>query len=66
MDTRYLTVEQVAERYQSTPAAIHTQRYRGEKPGALGVKVGKRVLWRESDLDAWFDELLATAQRGAA
>jgi predicted DNA-binding transcriptional regulator AlpA len=58
MSDRYLGIDEVAARYPGqTPNSLYTQRHRGEAPGALGVKVGRRILWRESDLEAWFDSL---------
>lgn len=51
----YLTIGEVAQRLHTSPGALYTQRHRGEAPGALAVKVGKKLLWRESDLEEWFD-----------
>ena len=51
----YLTAKEVAEQYRLTTSALYTQRHRREPPGILGVKVGRKLLWRRSDLDAWFD-----------
>jgi predicted DNA-binding transcriptional regulator AlpA len=48
---RLLTVEEVADRLRTTPAAIYCLRYRGEGPPA--VRVGKRLLHDEADLEAW-------------
>jgi len=56
---RFYTVEEVAERFRTSPAAIHTQRHRGVNPGALGIKILKRILWRESDLEEWIHEQAA-------
>jgi len=41
-----------------TPGALYTQRYRGEKPGALGIRVGRKILYRPSDIDRFLDERL--------
>ena len=54
-----LTVEQLAQMLHVQPSAIHSQRYRGEMPGSLGVKLGKRVFYRRSDLDAFIDQQIA-------
>lgn len=51
----YLTAQEVAEQYRLSVSALYTQRHRRENPGILGVKVGRKLLWRRSDLDAWFD-----------
>jgi hypothetical protein len=34
-----------------TPRALYNQRYRGEEPGAIGIRVGRRILYRPSDID---------------
>jgi predicted DNA-binding transcriptional regulator AlpA len=54
-DIGYLDVVQVSYLYQTSPSALYSQRHRGEMPGALGVRVGRKILWRRSDLDQWFD-----------
>ncbi len=50
----YLTVREVADLYRVSVSALYTQRYRSEPPGALGVKVGRRLLWKRSELDVWW------------
>lgn len=42
-------------------SAIYAQRHRGVGLGSLAVRCGRRLVWRRSDIDAWFD-----GQRGAA
>ncbi|MCH8899896.1 MAG: helix-turn-helix domain-containing protein [Acidobacteria bacterium] len=61
-----LTVEQLAELLSTTPSAIHSQRHRGQAPGRLGVKLGKRYFYRRQDLDAFFASELAKQPAGAA
>jgi hypothetical protein len=51
----YLTIDEVAERFRTSPGALYTQRHRGESPGALAVKVGSKLLWNVEDLEQWFD-----------
>ena len=51
----YLNSQEVADRYHTSPAALYTQRHRGDAPGSLAVKVGRKLLWREQDLEEWFD-----------
>ena len=51
----YLTAKEVAAMYRLPVSALYTQRHRREAPGSLGVKVGRKLLWRQSELDAWFD-----------
>lgn len=54
-----LTIEEAAERLRTSPGALHTQRYRGEAPGSLGVKIGKRILYRAADLTSYVAEQVA-------
>lgn len=51
----FLDIAQVAVLLGTSPSALYAQRHRGEAPGALAVKVGRKLTWRRSDLDAWFD-----------
>jgi len=52
-----LTLQETASYLRLTPGALYTQRYRGEKPGVLGIRVGRKVLFRPSDIDRFLDEL---------
>lgn len=58
---RLLTIEEAAEYLRLTPGALYTQRYRREKPGSLGVRIGRRILYRPSDIDRFLDEKLNAA-----
>jgi hypothetical protein len=49
----------MAEYLHMTPGALYTQRYRGDKPGALGIRVGRKILFRPSEVDRFLDELRA-------
>jgi hypothetical protein len=57
-----LTLREAADYLRLTPAALYTQRHRGDKPGALGVRVGRKILYRQSDINQYLDELLAEIQ----
>lgn len=59
MPERLLTVKETADYLRLTPGALYTQRYRGEKPGALGIRVGRKILFRPSDIDRFLDEQLS-------
>lgn len=50
---RLYTVEELAEEYHLTPAGIYNMRHRGVGP--RGCRVGKRVLFPESEVLAWLD-----------
>jgi len=41
--SEFLTVEELAERWRTTPAGIHNMRHRGNAPRAH--RLGKRVLF---------------------
>ena len=47
------TIDEVARFFRTSPAAIYTQRSRGEAPGSLGVKVGRRILFDRDVLKDW-------------
>jgi hypothetical protein len=57
-----LTLKEAADYLRLTPAALYTQRHRGHKPGALGIRVGRKILYRPSDINRYLDELLAEAE----
>lgn len=56
MPRENLVVEEAAEYLRTTRGALYAQRCRGENPGALAIKVGRRLLWRVADLEDWLDE----------
>jgi hypothetical protein len=60
MPERLLTLQETAEFLRLTPGALYTQRYRGEEPGMLGIRVGRKVLFRPSDIDRFLEELRQT------
>ena len=64
MTERLLTIKETAEYLRLTPGALYTQRYRREKPGALGIRVGRKILFRPSDIDRFLDERLSEAEFG--
>lgn len=57
-----LTLKEAADYLRLTPAALYTQRHRGNKPGALGIRVGRKIIYRPSDINRYLDELLAENQ----
>ena len=48
---RFLTTEEVAERWRTTPKGVLQLRHGGEGP--RGHRIGKRVLYRLADVVAW-------------
>ncbi len=59
MPERLLTLKEADGYLRLTPGALYSQRYRGEKPGALGIRVGSKILYRPTDIDRFLDERLA-------
>lgn len=47
----YRTTEEVAIRYRTAPSTIRYWRHAGKGP--KGVRIGSRVLYRESELQRW-------------
>lgn len=60
----YLDIDKVARRYSSSANALYSQRHRGSNPGALAVRVGKKLLWRESDLETWWEQTRSAGDAG--
>lgn len=58
-DRDLLTTEELARLLRVSSSAIHSQRYRGEMPGSLGVKLGRRIFFRPVDIDAYIESQLA-------
>jgi hypothetical protein len=50
-EDEYLTNEMRAEEEHRTVASIHQENHRGDGPPAY--KIGKRVLYRRSEVEAW-------------
>jgi excisionase family DNA binding protein len=52
--SKLLTLQEVAD-YLSIPAAtLYAWRHKGTGP--RGIRVGRHIRYRESDLEAWLDE----------
>ena len=63
MDPVFLTTEELADRWKTTPAGILNQRHRGTAP--RGHRIGRRVLWRLDDVES-FEDSRAADPKGAA
>lgn len=57
MVERLLTTEEVAAYFRTVPATVRFWRHVGKGPRSF--KVGRRVLYRESDVQAWQEAALA-------
>lgn len=51
---RYLSITEAAERYHVSVSTIRRWKAQGRLPEPY--KMGRRVLWKISDLDAWDEE----------
>lgn len=51
-----LTTADLARRWRTTEQAVYGARYRGNCPNA--IRIGKRLLWRLVDVEAWEQERL--------
>ena len=54
-ETTFLTPEEVAERYRGSVSVGTLRNWRAMKIGPSFVKVGKAVLYRIDELEAWDD-----------
>ena len=54
-ETRFLTPEEVAERYRGSISVGTLRNWRAMKIGPSFVKIGKAVLYRVDELEAWDD-----------
>ncbi len=52
-DNKYLTAEEVAERYRSEISVGTLRNWRAARVGPPFVKIGKAVLYPVDELDAW-------------
>ncbi len=60
---RYLTTEDVAEIARTSPATVRYWKHMGTGPRS--AKVGRRVLYREADVTAWFEQKYDTPSPAA-
>lgn len=64
MDT--MTIEEVSQTYRIPVATLRWWRARGEG-GPTSFKLGRRVMYRRADCDAWFEKAYqTTATRDAS
>jgi excisionase family DNA binding protein len=60
----YLTTAEVAAITRAPEGTVRFWRHKGTGP--RGVKVGRRVLYRRDDVEAWLSSLDRTPQKSAA
>jgi excisionase family DNA binding protein len=52
----FLTTEETARLLRTSRSALYMQRARNALPGLLGVRMGRQLLFRRSDLDTWIEQ----------
>ena len=57
MSVRLLTTEEVAARFRTSPATVRYWRHVGIGPA--GVRIGRRVLYAEFEVDRWWQSKVA-------
>ncbi len=57
MQSEYLTTEEIAQLFRTSPGTVRYWRHVGKGPRSF--RAGRRVLYRESDVRAWADALHA-------
>jgi len=58
------TLEQIAEQLSTPPATLRFWRHKGTGPKSF--KLGRRVMYRQSDVDAWLEQQYTQADVEAA
>ena len=61
-DSKYLTPEEVAERYRGEISVGTLRNWRAMRIGPNFVKIGKAVLYSSSELDAWDQKNVVTCR----
>jgi len=57
----YLTVEEVAEMTRLSPSTIRWYRHTGTGPKSF--KIGRRIAYRRTDVEAWLDAQYAAGDQ---
>ena len=61
-ESKYLTAEEVAERYRGAISIGTLRNWRAMRIGPTFVKIGKAVLYPVSELDAWDEKNTVTCR----
>ncbi|HEY0889664.1 MAG TPA: helix-turn-helix domain-containing protein [Nocardioides sp.] len=64
MSDPLVTIEELAERIRTPEATLRFWRYKGTGPKSF--KLGRRVMYRQSDIDSWLEDQYAASQNGPA
>ena len=63
MDGTYLTTQEVADRFRTSPESVRYWRHRGTGPQS--VKIGRKVLYPAQAVRDWEAQRLAAEQAGS-
>ncbi|MEQ1874619.1 MAG: helix-turn-helix domain-containing protein [Ilumatobacteraceae bacterium] len=63
VNEQLLTIHEVASLLRMSPAAVRQMRYKLDAPPA--IKLGGRLRWRRSDVDAWLEHLAEAQAAGS-
>lgn len=66
MSSRLLTMEEVAERTRLPLATLRYYRTLNPRKGPASAKLGRSVVYRESDVEAWIAEQFEADQARSA
>ncbi len=61
-DNKFLTAEEVSERYRGSVSVGTLRNWRAMKIGPAFVKIGKAVLYPAKELDAWDQKNMVTCR----
>jgi hypothetical protein len=61
-----LTTTEVANLLRLTPSSLYTQRCRRQEPGSLGFRLGRKIVFRRSDIAAFVAGKAAESRKGLA
>jgi hypothetical protein len=61
-DRKFLTAEEVSERYRGSVSIGTLRNWRAMKIGPTFVKIGKAVLYPANELDAWDQKNMVTCR----
>ncbi|PIT04767.1 hypothetical protein TSA1_31465 [Bradyrhizobium nitroreducens] len=65
-DKKFLTAEEVSERYRGSVSVGTLRNWRAMKVGPTFVKIGKAVLYPTNELDAWDQKNTVTCRASKA
>lgn len=65
MTDRMMTINEVGERFRLSVHSLHDQRKRGVGLGALGIRVGRHLMWDPNVIEAWVATEIEKSRRRA-